>query len=91
MWTIKIERKAEKELDKAPAEIRRKFEAWKRHAQFGGVKALVAINGFRDHALKGEWRGFRSSSLSDSWRVIYFVDGETISILVVRISNHDYR
>jgi addiction module RelE/StbE family toxin len=91
MWKVLLGRRAEKELDEAPTEIQLKLEAWVNVAKVSGVLGMVAIRGYRDHALEGKWNGARSSSLNKSWRVIYFVKNSEISILVVRISNHDYR
>lgn len=90
MWTIKVERKVQKELDGAPKNIQKKFEKWVALIQEGGVEAVAKINGYRDHTLSGKWEGARSSSLNDAWRVIYTVQEDTVSILVVRVSNHDY-
>ncbi len=91
MWTVLISRKAQKELDQAPADIQKKFEAWVSVVRAGGVAGSAAVNGYRDHALKGEWLGARSASLSKGWRVIYTVNNEKVTITVVRISKHDYR
>lgn len=49
------------------------------------------INGYWDHALKGEWKGARSSSLNEQWRVIYVVKGSLVRIMVLKVTPHDYR
>jgi hypothetical protein len=36
------------------------------------------IPGYRDHALKGEWKGARSSYLTQKWRVLYVVDWDAV-------------
>lgn len=41
-----------------------------------GPEGLRAINGFRDAALSGDWKGYRSSRLNEQWRVIY--QGESL-------------
>jgi addiction module RelE/StbE family toxin len=91
MWKVQITKPAQKELDGAPAEILRKYTAWLSVITKDGVAGVVKIRGFRDHPLKGQWQGSRSSSLSDSWRVIYQAEAETVTIKIVRVSNHDYR
>ena len=48
------------------------------------------IGGYRDHALKGEWRGARASYLTKQWRVIYVVEGDVLEILVLEVNPHDY-
>jgi len=52
---------------------------------------LRRLPGFRDHALKGEWMGARSSALSRQWRVIYAVRGDELTVFVLEVNPHDYR
>ena len=45
-----------------------------------------------DHALTGQWSGFRSSSFGYRGRIIYKVENEIITVVVVRITpEHDYK
>lgn len=48
------------------------------------------IKGFHDEALRGEWKGFRSSRLSNQYRIIYKIVEEKILIQVLKITPHDY-
>ena len=91
MWVIQIAKAAEKELKKAPLEIRNSFDAWKNVIEQYGPQGVQKINGYWDHALQGEWKGARASSLNQQWRVIYVVDGAEVRILVLNITPHDYR
>ena len=44
-----------------------------------------------DHALDGEWRGFRSTCFSFSGRIIYRIVDEKVEVRVVRITpDHNY-
>jgi len=45
----------------------------------------------KSHALKGEWQGARSSSLSRLWRVSYAVRGDDLTVFVLEVNPHDYR
>lgn len=90
MWTVLIEKKAQKELDKAPEEIQQAFDTWFYLVQAGGPETLKKINGYWDHPLKQQWEGCRASSLNKSWRVIYRAERDTVQVYVVRISAHDY-
>ena len=54
-----------------------------------GPIGLRAIKGFRDEALQGQWKRFRSSRLGLQYRVIYQV--EEHEIRVMDITPHDYR
>lgn len=56
-----------------------------------GPQGLLAIRGFRDEALSGNWKGFRSSRLNEQWRVIYSAEAEVLVVQVVRVTAHDYR
>lgn len=91
MWTLELTRAADRELDKAPREIQVAFEAWRLIVETSGPGALRLINGYWDHALKGEWAGARASSLNKAWRVIYTVQRSVVSVTVVRVSHHNYR
>jgi addiction module RelE/StbE family toxin len=91
MWTVFEARKAEKHIDRLPKHVLEKYEFWKNIAQISGPEGLRKFPGFHDHALKGEWQGHRSSYLSDSFRVIYWVDGQAIRVNVVDVTHHDYR
>ena len=91
MWTIRLTKQSAKELDKSPKEIHIAFEAWRHIVEASGPDAVRLINGYWDHALKGEWAGSRASSLNESWRVIYVVGRSVVTVSLVRISHHDYR
>jgi len=91
MWIVEIARSAEKELKKAPLEIRDTFDAWKNLIEQYGPQGIQRINGYWDHALKGEWKGARSSSLNEQWRVIYLVEGRSVKIMVLKVTPHDFR
>lgn len=56
-----------------------------------GPVGLRRIRGFNDEALRGEWKGHRSSHLNQQYRLIYRVQNQSIMIQVVNISPHDYR
>jgi addiction module RelE/StbE family toxin len=91
MYKVDTSKAADKALKKAPIEIRDYFDAWKNIIQMQGVAGLKAINGYRDHPLKGEWEGARSSSLNDQWRVIYIVMEKEVKVFVFEVTPHDYR
>ena len=91
MWLVLIEKTALKSLKKAPKEILEKFEKWKEIVSLAGPLGLLEIKGFRDHALKGEWQGARSSRLNEQWRVIYWIEANEVKILVMEVTPHDYR
>lgn len=93
MWRIRESRSADKALSsgRIPLEVLKRYEKWKDVAMLSGPSGLRAIRGFRDEALSGEWRGFRSSRLNEQWRVIYGVEADVLTVVVVRLTAHDYR
>jgi len=91
MWIILEKRNVVKVLEKAPKEIVVRYEAWKRIVELQGPEGLRQIKGFHDEQLKGKWVGFRSSRLGIQWRVIYLVEGDSLEVLVIELTPHDYR
>ena len=90
MWAI-LERKAvAKILKRAPRPVLVRYEAWKRIVELGGPQGLRLVKGFRDEALKGEWRGYRSSRLGRQWRVIYAIEGDRLQVYVVEVNPHEH-
>lgn len=89
---VYLTRRANRDLFKLPPNIAMKFEQWKSTLEEEGLIGIQRINGFRDHALRGDREGQRSSSLSRSWRVIYQVDHlkEEILVEVLEINKHEY-
>jgi addiction module RelE/StbE family toxin len=73
MWRIEEHRRVDKQIAAAPREILRRYEKWKDIAALSGPPGLRLIQGFHDEALRGKWKGYRSSRLGDQWRVIYRV------------------
>ena len=93
MWRIEEHRQADKELSsgRVPIEILKRYEKWKDIAMLSGPQGLRAIKGFRDEALSGDWKSYRSSRLNEQWRVIYQVVADALLVQVVRVTPHDYR
>ncbi len=91
MWTVYEHRKVDKQLSQLPVEILKRYEKWKDVVEISGPQGLRLIKGFHDEALRGDWRGFRSSRLNQQYRVIYKVEGEKLLVEVVEVNPHDYR
>ena len=91
MWSIYEHRRLDKQLSKAPLEVQKRYEKWKDIVGLSGPKGLKLIRGFRDEALRGEWKGFRSSRLNQRYRVIYQIEGGQLMVQVVEVTPHDYR
>jgi addiction module RelE/StbE family toxin len=89
---VELSRTARKQLARVPAHIVRKFAVWVDLVQIEGLEAARAVPGFRDHALKGEWQGYRAVRRSDAYRAIYIIhtDGRVETVHVVEVNKHDY-
>ena len=91
MWEIYEHRKAAKNLGSLPNDVLKRYEKWKDIVAISGPTGLRQIKGFRDEALRGEWKGYRSSRLNLQYRVIYRIEKEQILVQVVDVTAHDYR
>ena len=63
MWKILEHKSLNKRFKTLPIEILKRYEKWKDIVTISGPAGLGAIRGFRDEALGGQWKGFRSSRL----------------------------
>lgn len=90
MWIVLLNKSSQKAFNKAPKEIQEEFIAWSNLISATGPNSLQSINEYWDHALKGDWAGARSSSLSRKWRVIYSIKEKEVTVLVLQISAHKY-
>lgn len=90
MWKIYEKKSLAKQLKKAPTTVVKHYEIWKRIVELEGPSGLRAIKGFHDEALKGQWKGFRSSRLDRKWRVLYSTEKNELSVYIVEINPHEY-
>lgn len=91
MWQILEHRRLDRRFSSLPVEILKRYEKWKDIVHISGPMGLRTIRGFKDEALRGEWKGFRSSRLGQKYRVIYQVEAAKILVKVVDVTPHDYR
>jgi toxin HigB-1 len=87
-----LSKAAKKDLKYIPKHILVLLDLWIEIIESEGLTAMQKINGYRDHALVGDRLGQRSSSLTRSWRVIYFVETESklVKVEVLEVNHHDY-
>jgi len=71
--------------------VLKRYEKWKDIVHISGPQGLRAIKGFHDEALRGEWKGCRSSRLGQQYRIIYEVEAEEVLVYVLDLTAHDYR
>lgn len=91
MWRVLEHKRLAKKLSSLPIEILKRYEKWKDIVRISGPTGLRAIRGFNDEALKGEWKGHRSSRLGQKYRVFYRIEAQNVLVKVVDLTPHDYR
>ena len=91
MWEIYEHRNAVKQLASLPIDVLKRYEKWKDIILISGPDGLKQIRGFRDEALRSEWKGHRSSRLNIQYRVIYKTEKDLVLVQVVNVTPHDYR
>ncbi len=91
MWQILEHKHLDRKFKSLPVKILKRYEKWKDIVYISGPAGLRVIRGFNDEALRGQWRGFRSSRLGQQYRVIYKVEASNILVKVVNLTPHDYR
>ncbi|MDX1741336.1 MAG: type II toxin-antitoxin system mRNA interferase toxin, RelE/StbE family [Rhodothermales bacterium] len=91
MWEIYEHRRVVRRLSRLPQEILKRYEKSKDIVEVSGPQGLRLIKGFRDEALRGEWKGHRFSRLGLQYRVIYKIEASQLRVLVLEVTPHDYR
>ncbi len=64
---------------------------WKDIVRISGPQGLRLVKGFHDEALRGEWKGHRSSQLNQQYRIVYRVVANEVLVQVIDVTAHDYR
>ncbi len=91
MWEIYEKKSLVRKAKKIPKIILQRYEIWKRIIELEGPDGLREVKGLHDEALKGDWKGYRSSRLNKQWRVIYHIEGTKCEVYVIDINPHDYK
>lgn len=91
MWQIFEHRSLQRYIRKLPKNILKRYEKWKDIVEISGPSGLQLIRGFNDEALRGDWKGHRSSRLGDQARVIYRIEKKELFVFVIDVTAHDYR
>jgi mRNA-degrading endonuclease RelE of RelBE toxin-antitoxin system len=90
MRRIKEHRDIDKVCRKLPADIVKKYELWKNIVYRHGPDKLREFPGFHDEKLKSNRADQRSSRLGLQYRVIYAVERDIVTVLVLEITPHNY-
>lgn len=44
---------------------------------------------YRDHALKGNWKGYRELHIESNWSLIYNIEEDIVTLVLTRTGSHD--
>lgn len=44
---------------------------------------------YRDHALQGNWKGYRELHIQPDWLLVYKIDNKKLILTLVRTGSHD--
>ena len=89
---IQIIRQAQKDLQKAPIQVQRKFKTWSRSIRLYGLETVRQTPAYHDEPLHGKRKGQRSIRLNRHWRAIYEeTENQGVIVTVLEVTAHDYR
>ena len=91
MWQILEHKRLDRRFKSLPSEILKRYEKWKDIVSISGPNGLRVIRDFNDEALRGQWKGFRSSRLGLKYRLIYKIEATEVLVKVIDLTPHDYR
>ncbi len=99
MWYVEFESlKAQQEAEqliktrKLNSEDQAIIHSWIQQVSHHGPESIQGDFKWADHALGGEWAGYRSSAYSNKGRIIYRLVAKKILIQITRITHdHNYK
>ena len=91
MWQILEHKRLDRRFKSLPIDVLKPYEKWKDIISISAPESLGLIRGFRDEALQGQWKGYRSSRLGLKYRVVYKIEVAEILVKVIDVTPHDYR
>ena len=91
MWEVYEHRRLDHRFRHLPVEVLKRYEKWKVVIRYSGPGGVRSIKGYRDEALRGQWKGHRSSRLGIQHRVIYRVVRQEVLVEVIDLTAHDYK
>lgn len=86
-------------IKQTPA-FKRDFKRFKKkNFKMEKVKEVVALlvagqtdiltTSYQDHALKGNWQGYRELHIAGDWLLIYKIEKDEIVLVLTRMGTHD--
>lgn len=89
---VVISKSAQRDVKKAPIQVRRKLALWVRSVETVGIEAVRKVSGYHDEPLHGQRAGQRSIRLSRQWRAVYAVlkEGQVEFVEIQEVNPHAY-
>lgn len=89
---VVIAKSAQRDVRKAPVQIRRKLALWVTSVETVGIETVRKVPGYHDEPLQGQRAGQRSIRLSRQWRAIYVTlnDGQVEFVEIQEVNPHAY-
>lgn len=91
--TVKISKRAIKDLRSLPVHIVEKFQEWTDAVRDDGLEVVRRLPGYHDEPLHGKQKHQRSIRLSVAYRAIYEIqsDGTVEFVSVEEVNKHGYK
>jgi proteic killer suppression protein len=92
MTKVSWDQSLDKQLDKIPEIIVRKFRLWVALVEESGIREVRKSKGLHDEPLKGKRLGQRSVRLNRAYRAIYRESktGDLEIVEVLEVNKHEY-
>ncbi len=91
IYEVALSKNAKKDLAKIPSNIVRRLIVWIESVKHDGLENVRKLKGYHDEALAGKRSGQRSIRLSRSYRAIYTLEGNEITVAIIQeVNKHDY-
>ena len=90
---VEMKKSAQKEIEKAPVQVRRKFALWISSVRMICLEKTRKFPSYHDEPLHGQRKGQRSIRLNDQWRAFYIIkNDETVEFVEIQeITAHEYK
>lgn len=85
-----VDTNIEKMFQKLPKQVVESYKTWRELIRNFGLETIRNCRGFRDEALKGKWKGYRSSRLNKKYRVIYKIQSKDKIVYIEKVDAHKY-
>ena len=72
--------------------LRKHYDSGKLRAAIEALKSQnhdALVTKYRDHALSGNWHGFREIHVEGDWLIVYRIERKELMLVLTRTGSHD--